>query len=244
MIMDITKLEGFIGTVFNDGPYEYEVMVKSGSILTDNSVVGISIAVLNTPAYIGGDLLVYMLGHLMDSGGEELRSSEAKFMIAKIILEEYSTLGDVAPLINITSNIKPKPLDELSKIILAEKTNLYNLEEISNKVESRMSKFKKTMDYITNTYEPVDDEFNPFKITYSVVPKIIKDKNTLYPGIAATVTLAMSIKYDNRGHYIVSPNLIKYQQHLMETIMDVLPLEINRTKDQIRVNVEKLKTTA
>lgn len=242
--MDITKLQGFTDTVFNDGPYEYEVMVKSGSILTDNSVVGISIAILNTPAYIGGDLLVYMLGHLMDAGGEELKNSEAKFFIVKVILDEYNNLGDVAPLMNITSNIKPKSLDELSRTILAEKTNLYNLEEVTNKVQSRINKFKKTMDYIINTYEPVDDAFNPFKIEYKVLPNLKKDKNTLYPGIAATVTLSMSIKYDNRGHYVISPNLIKYQQHLMDTIMDVLPLEIIKSKDQIRVNVERLKTTA
>lgn len=139
------------GKVFNDGPYEYRIYMKSADLGT--VITSISIFIENTPDYVGIDLLIFAMGHIIDAGGEELKNTESEFMFNKVIMEDYESLGEMLSAMGITSEFGVQSFQNLNKAILSNKDKKIDLSEINAKIQTRLSKIKKALIHTVKVFE-------------------------------------------------------------------------------------------
>jgi hypothetical protein len=175
------------GKLFKDGPYEYQIYIKSGD-LGLGAINSISIFVENIPDHIGIDILLYAMGNLIDIAGEELKNSEDEFMINKIIIEGYPTLGDMLSAMNFTTEFGVRSFTQLNNSIMTYKDKKIDLKDINQKSSSRINKLTKAMDYIANTFtSPIEGiETN---LSYKISGKPTRLKNSITPALRLDVKI-------------------------------------------------------
>ena len=145
------------GRVFKDGPYEYRIYIKTGS-LGDDRIVAVSLFIENIPPHVGVDLYMYAMGHIVELAGTAIDTSE--WMINKVIMEEYEHLGEISGMIMGADKVKDFGLQPLSTLMSKIKINLnkkMDLEEVNRKIQVRLNKMVKLIKYVQKNVTSVKD---------------------------------------------------------------------------------------
>jgi hypothetical protein len=182
-----STIKQIAGKLFKDGPYEYRIYIKSGDLGVGN-INSISLFVENTPDHIGVDLIIYAMGQLIDIAGDDLKNSQDEFMINKIIMEEYETLGEMLTAMKFTTEFGLQSFTQLNAALLNHKDKKIDLKEINDKINVRANKLKKALDYISKTFVPSKEDIKT-TITYKVSGKPLRFKNEITPGLNVDITI-------------------------------------------------------
>ena len=220
------------GKVFNDGPYQYRIYIKTGS-LGDDNIVAVSLFIENIPPYVGVDLYMYAMGHIVEVAGTAIDNSE--WMINKVIMEEYEHLGEISSMIMGADKVKDFGLQSLSSLMSKIKINLnkkMDLEEVNRKIQVRLNKMVKLIKYVQKNVTSVKDI--PIQISYQANGAAKRHQETLAPGITVKVT----VTYDSdKAKVLIGPNDIRLQ--IEQMLMDYSPIEWH-PYDTITVDANKV----
>lgn len=181
------QLNKLAGVVFNDGPYEYRIYLKTGS-LGDEDIVAVSLFIENIPPYVGVDLYMYAMGHIVEVAGHHIDGSE--WMINKVILEEYENLGEISSMIMGADKVKDFGLQSLSSLMSKIKINLnkkLDLEEVNRKIQVRLTKMVKLIKYMQKNITSIDNV--PISLSYKANGAARRHNETLAPGIVVDVAV-------------------------------------------------------
>ena len=182
------QLNQLAGVVFNDGPYEYRIYLKTGS-LGDEDIVAVSLFIENIPPYVGVDLYMYAMGHIVEVAGHHIDGSD--WMINKVILEEYENLGEISSMIMGADKVKDFGLQSLSTLMSKIKINLnkkLDLEEVNRKIQVRLAKMVKLIKYMQKNITSIDNV--PISLSYKANGAARRHNETLAPGIVVDVAVA------------------------------------------------------
>ena len=211
------------GKIFQDGPYEYLIYINLGDSMVNEPALGINIVIKNIPGHIGGDLLVYTMGHIMEAGGDVVKNMNAEWLIGKIIIKEMDNLGDmhdhIAPTVNDFLSFQ-----ELNKKILNNKDKKIDLFKIFEVANARISKLSKALDYLKESYKPSIEAFQPISIKYKIDKHIRFFNNTIVPGVSIIIYLYHS--------GLLSTAKIQQEQTIKDEIIslfkEITPIDINK----------------
>ena len=181
------QLNQLAGKVFKDGPYEYRIYLKTGS-LGDEDIVAVSLFIENIPPYVGVDLYMYAMGHIVEVAGHHIDGSE--WMINKVILEEYENLGEISSMIMGADKVKDFGLQSLSTLMNKIKINLnkkLDLEEVNRKIQVRLAKMVKLINYMRKNITSIDNV--PISLSYKANGAARRHNETLAPGIVVDVVV-------------------------------------------------------
>lgn len=212
------------GKVFQDGPYEYRIYIKSADLGT--VITSISIFIENTPDYVGVDLILYALGHIIDVGGEELKNTESEFMINKIIMEDYESLGEMISAMGITSEFGVQSFEDLNRRVLANKDKKVDLAEINRKIQTRMAKFKKALIYTAKVFEH-QQGLSTSVVSLTGNPRRINN-GAILPALSASITIRTANTDYNAKETI--------RKAFMNYLEDHNPIELTQN-DSIKIDV-------
>ncbi len=220
------------GKVFNDGPYQYRIYIKTGS-LGDDEIVAVSLFIENIPPYVGVDLYMYAMGHIVELAGTAIDNSE--WMINKVIMEEYEHLGEISSMIMGADKVKDFGLQPLSTLMSKIKINLnkkMDLEEVNKKIQIRLAKMTKLIKYMQKNITTISNV--PISITYKASGAARRHHETLSPGITVKLTVA----YDSdKAKTLIGPNDIRLQ--IEQMLKDYSPIEWH-PYDTITVDANKV----
>jgi hypothetical protein len=220
------------GKVFKDGPYEYRIYIKTGS-LGDDEIVAVSLFIENIPPYVGVDLYMYAMGHIVELAGTAIDNSE--WMINKVIMEEYEHLGEISSMIMGADKVKDFGLQPLSSLMSKIKINLnkkMDLEEVNRKIQIRLAKMIKLIKYMQKNITTISNV--PISITYKASGAARRHHETLAPGITVKITVA----YDSdKAKILIGPNDIRLQ--IEQMLKDYSPIEWH-PYDNITVDANKV----
>jgi hypothetical protein len=175
------------GKLFKDGPYEYMIYIKSGD-LGVGVINSISVVIENTPDYVGIDILLYAMSHLIDAGGEELKNSQDEFMINNIRMKEYEFLGEMITAMGLSTEFGLQSFTNLNNTILEHNDKKIDLKDINEKVSARTNKLTKAMEYIANTFtSPIEGVET--KLSYKISGKPGRANNTIIPALRLDVKI-------------------------------------------------------
>jgi hypothetical protein len=207
------------GKIFEDGPYEYKIYIKSGDLGLGN-INSISIFVENTPDHIGVDLILYAMGRLIDVAGEELKSSEDEFMINSIYLEKYTSLGEMVTSMGFSTELGLQSFSQLNATLLKNRDKKIDLKEIKQKVYTRINKLTKAMGYIANTFTSPIEGIETKVVSHNVAGSLLKSKNTIVPALRIDVNIKTDkgISVDKRQ---------EIGKAFKDQLMDVSPIDIH-----------------
>jgi hypothetical protein len=212
------------GKVFNDGPYEYRIYIKSADLGT--VITSISIFIENTPDHVGVDLLIYALGHIIEVGGEELKTIDSEFMINKVIMEEYESLGEMLSSMGITTEFGVQSFEDLNRAVLSNKDKKIDLAEINKRIETRIAKFKKALIYTARLFE--HEQGLTTSVT-SIEGNPRRSQNgTILPAISANITIRTGNTDWNARE--------TFRKAFMNYLNDHTPIELTQT-DAIKIDV-------
>jgi hypothetical protein len=221
------------GKVFKDGPYEYRIYIKSGDLGGLGNINSISLFVENTPGHIGVDLIIYAMGHLIDIAGPELKNSKDEFMINKIYMEEYESLGEMITAMGFSGEFGLQPFPQLNSVILRNKDKKIDLEGLNTSISTRANKLKKALDYMAGSYvSPIDG--SPTKITYNISGKPTRSNNTLVPGLTINVNMQINNGTNTITDYQTKNTIVS---DFKEQLRDISPIQIN-SYDNFVVNIK------
>jgi hypothetical protein len=220
------------GKIFEDGPYEYKIYIKSGDLGLGN-INSISIFVENTPDHIGVDLIIYAMGRLIDIAGEELKSSEDEFMINNIYMEKYETLGEMVTAMGFSTELGLQSFSQLNAAILKNRDKKIDLKDINDKITIRANKLTKALSYIANNFTSPIDGFD-FNIVYEVSGKPVRAKNDISPGLNVVVNLTPDKKINSITDY-QKKNLII--SAFKDQLSDISPIQI-QAYDRLAINIK------
>lgn len=181
------QLNQLAGKVFKDGPYEYRIYLKTGS-LGDEDIVAVSLFIENIPPYVGVDLYMYAMGHIVEVAGHHIDGSE--WMINKVILEEYENLGEISSMIMGADKVKDFGLQSLSTLMSKIKINLnkkLDLEEVNRKIQVRLAKMVKLIKYMQKNITSIDNV--PISLSFKANGAARRHNETLAPGIVVNITV-------------------------------------------------------
>jgi hypothetical protein len=216
------------GKLFKDGPYEYMIYIKSGD-LGVGVINSISIVIENAPDYIGIDILLYVMGHLIDAGGEELKNSQDEFMINKIVMEQYESLGEMITAMGLSTEFGLQSFTNLNNTILTHKDKKIDLKNINQKISTRTAKLTKAMDYMINTFtSPI--EGISMKLSYEISGKPIRFKNEITPALNIDVMIGTNKGVTDYNQKNVIIDAFKDQ------LLEVSPIQIH-SYDKVNVNI-------
>jgi hypothetical protein len=191
------QLNKLAGVVFNDGPYEYRIYLKTGS-LGDEDIVAVSLFIENIPPYVGVDLYMYAMGHIVEVAGHHIDGSE--WMINKVILEEYENLGEISSMIMGADKVKDFGLQSLSTLMSKIKINLnkkLDLEEVNRKIQVRLAKMVKLIKYMQKNITSIDNV--PISLSYKANGAARRHNETLAPGIVVDVAVTYDQNEDTNN---------------------------------------------
>lgn len=175
------------GKLFKDGPYEYMIYIKSGD-LGVGVINSISVVIENIPDYVGIDVLLYAMSHVIDAGGEELKNSQDEFMMNRIVMKKYSALGEIMTAMGLSTEFGLQSFTQLNNTILEHKDKKIDLKEIKQKVYTRINKLTKAMEYIANTFtSPI--EGMEIKLSYNVAGSMSRLNNSIVPALRLDVNI-------------------------------------------------------
>ena len=224
---------------FKDGPYEYGIKLVVGNIIHDELIIGMNIHVHNFPDYIGSDLLVYALGHLVDTNSELLKNPDVKWALAKVTMSTLSNIKDLSQSIFPEEVSDFLTLDEFSKVILGHKDKKIDLNKIKETIQVRTNKLTKALDYLKDSYEITDEDllkYAPFDISYDVTSNIKMKDGNMVPGIDLKITFFHSAPFYNLDYR--TQNTIK--KDILDTLSDISPIDFY-PYDNILVKFESIK---
>jgi hypothetical protein len=220
------------GKVFNDGPYQYRIYIKTGS-LGDDEIVAVSLFIENIPPYVGVDLYMYAMGHIVEVAGTAIDTSE--WMINKVIMEEYEHLGEVSSMIMGADKVKDFGLQSLNTLMSKIKINLnkkMDLEEVNRKIQIRLAKMTKLIKYMQKNITTISNV--PISITYQASGAARRHHETLSPGI----TVKVIVTYDSdKANVLIGSNDIR--SHVYDILKDYSPIEWH-PYDNITVDTNKV----
>ena len=207
------------GKLFKDGPYEYQIYIKSKD-LGLGTINSISIFVDNIPDHVGVDLIIYAMGQLIDIAGEELKSSEDEFMINKIIVERYPSLGEMVTAMGFTTELGLQSFSQLNATLLKNRDKKIDLKELKQKVSSRVTKLNKVMEYITNTFTSPIEGVETKVVSHNVAGILLKSNNTIVPALRLDVNIKTDkgISVDKRQ---------EIGKAFKDQLLDVSPIDIH-----------------
>lgn len=211
-------------TTFKDGPYEYGIKLVVGNIIHDELIIGMNIHVHNFPDYIGSDLLVYALGHLVDTKSEVLKNPNLKWALAKVKMSALSNIKDLSHSIFPEEVSDFLTLDEFSKVILGHKDKKIDLNKIKETIQTRTAKLTKALDYLKDSYQVSEEEikkYEPFAITYDLSNNIKMHNSMMVPGINVTINFFHSAPFYNLDYR--TQNTIK--KDILDTLSDISPID-------------------
>jgi len=220
------------GKIFEDGPYEYKIYIKSGDLGLGN-INSISIFVENTPDHIGADLILYAMGRLIDVAGEELKSSEDEFMINSIYMEKYETLGEMVTAMGFSTELGLQSFSQLNTAILRNRDKKIDLKNINDNITIRSNKLTKALSYIANNFTSPIDGID-FNIVYEVSGKPVRAKNDISPGLNVVVNLTPDRKINPITDY-QKKNLII--SAFKDQLSDISPIQI-QAYDRLAINIK------
>jgi predicted RNA-binding protein Jag len=220
------------GKIFEDGPYEYKIYIKSGDLGLGN-INSISLFVENTPDHIGVDLIIYAMGRLIDVAGEELKSSEDEFMINSIYMEKYETLGEMVTAMGFSTELGLQSFSQLNAAILKNRDKKIDLKNINDNITIRSNKLTKALSYIANNFTSPIDGIN-FNIVYEVSGKPVRAKNDISPGLNVVVNLTPDRKINPITDY-QKKNLII--SAFKDQLSDISPIQI-QAYDRLAINIK------
>jgi hypothetical protein len=224
------------GRVFKDGPYEYRIYIKSGS-LGDDTIVAVSLFIENIPPYVGVDLYMYAMGHIVEVAGTAIDNSE--WMINKVVMEEYENLGDMSSAIMGTDKVKDFGLQPLSSLMNKIKINLnkkMDLEELNRKVQVRLAKMIKLIKYMQKNVTSVKDI--PIQISYQANGAPKRYQETLVPGITVKVKVTYDKTYDETKPQLETRDL---RSQIEDMLKEYSPIEWH-PYDTITVAIDPIRT--
>ena len=221
-------LDELAGKVFTDGPYEYRIYVRTGS-LGDDDIVSISIFVENTPDYVGGDLYMYALKHVAAVAGQDhIQTSD--WMINKAILESHESLGEMTALILRDSRniLGLQSYPELYKKIQANLDKKIVFDDVKNMLQIRERKLTKVLEYMKSNVTKVEGV--PVRLTYTISGEIKRHNDSiLAPRLNATISV------DFKSNNNLERDQIKdVTEKVHEMMEDLSPIDIH-SYDNIRV---------
>jgi hypothetical protein len=205
------------GVVYKDGPYQYRIYIKTGS-LGDDNIVAVSLFIENIPPYVGVDLYMYAMGHIVEVAGTAIDDSE--WMINKVIMEEYEHLGEISSMIMGADKVKDFGLQSLNTLMNKIKINLnkkMDLEEVNKKIQVRLNKMVKLIKYIQKNVTSIDGV--PISITYQANGTAKRHQETLAPGI----TFKVRVTYDGKDPKTPTPNDMR--RSVEDMLRDYSPIE-------------------
>lgn len=222
------ELSDLAGKVFKDGPYEYRIYVRTGS-LGDDDIISISLFIENTPDYVGGDLYMYAINHVAAVAGED-QIKNSDWMINKVVLESHESLGEMTALI-LKDNRNVLGLQsyiDLFKKIQSIQDRKIVFEDVKRTLIARERKLTKVLEYMKNNITKVEGV--PVRITYNVSGEIKRHNDTiLAPKLNATITVDFKSNNDLSRDQI---NAVTEKVH--EMMEELSPIDIH-SYDAIRV---------
>jgi hypothetical protein len=216
------------GKLFKDGPYEYQIYIKSGD-LGLGAINSISIFVDNIPDHVGVDLIIYAMGRMIDVAGEELKSSEDEFMINKIIVERYPSLGEIVTAMGFTTELGLQSFTQLNATLLKNRNKKIDLKELKQKVSSRVTKLTKVMEYITNTFTSPIEGIETKVVSHNVAGILLKSNNTIVPALRLDVNITT-----DKG--IIGDKKNEIIKAFKDQLREISPIEIH-SYDILAINV-------
>jgi hypothetical protein len=223
------------GRVFKDGPYEYRIYIKTGS-LGDDRIVAVSLFIENVPPYVGVDLYMYAMGHIVEVAGTDIDNSE--WMINKVILEQYEHLGEMSSAIMGSDKIKDFGLQPLNSLMNKIKINLnkkMDLEELNKKVQVRLAKMIKLVKYMQKNVTTINNV--PISITYTANGAPKRYQETLAPGITVKVKVTYNKTNDETTPQLESKDV---RSQIEDMLKEYSPIEWH-PYDTITVAIEPIR---
>jgi hypothetical protein len=215
-------------TTFKDGPYEYDIRLVLGSLTEDNDLIGLNIHVHNFPDYVGSDLLVYTLGHLVDTKSEILKNPDISWILAKVTMDSLTNVKDISnsifPSIQVDDFL---PFNQFSKTILDHKDEKIDLNKIKETIQSRITKLTKALEHLKNTYQVEKEElkkFEPFNMTYDITSNIRLVRDNMVPGLKVVIKFKPSSHLFHTISYRLQAELKK---DILETLGEISPIDFN-----------------
>lgn len=212
--MEDNSFKKLAGVVYKDGPYEYRIYIKTGS-LGDDNIVAVSLFIENIPPYVGVDLYMYAMGHIVEVAGTSIDNSD--WMINKVIMEEYENLGEISTLILGNDKVRDFGLQSLSSLMNKIKINLnkkLDLEKVNSVIQIRLAKINKLISYMQKKYTSMEGFSIHINSTTSGTAKRYND--TIAPGITVQIT----VNVDTQD---LDPNSARIKRNqIRDTIHDIL----------------------
>lgn len=225
------------GKVFKDGPYEYRIYIKTGS-LGDENIVAVSLFIENIPSYVGVDLYMYAMGHIVELAGDTIENSD--WMINKVIMEEYEHLGEISSMIMGADKVRDFGLQSLSGLMSKIKINLnkkMDLEEVNRRIQVRLSKMVKLIKYMQKNITSIDDV--PVIINYVANGAAKRHNETLAPGIRVKVNVSIRTTWNNGNTKLSSQIINQVKDKIENYLSDHSPIDWH-PYDSIQVDLKEL----
>lgn len=189
--MNENPFKPLAGHTFKEGPYEYRIYVKTGEI-GDDHIVSISIFLENIPNIVGMDLVDLAIAHVRALTPEDMKTS-ANFMINKIVMEEYESMGEVSRSLIKGVSLGLQSLDSLTDVIERNMDKKIDFEEINRAISARSRKVNKTISFLNDQIKTVQADNNIYSvqaITGNVSGAPTKNsEGIIKPGINVKITV-------------------------------------------------------
>lgn len=150
------------GKTFKEDSYEYRIYVKTGDI-GDDYIISISVFLENIPDIIGMDLIQKAVAHVSALTPEELKNN-AQFMVNKVVMEEYESLGEISRSLLKGISLGLQPLDSLIHVIERNLDNKIDFHEINQRITSRKLKLQKSVDYLQRLLPALNEKFKEYQV--------------------------------------------------------------------------------
>lgn len=231
------ELSDLAGKVFKDGPYEYRIYVRTGS-LGDDDIISISLFIENTPDYVGGDLYMYAINHVAAVAGED-QIKNSDWMINKVVLESHESLGEMTALI-LKDNRNVLGLQsyiDLFKKIQSIQDRKIVFEDVKRTLMARERKIRKVLEYMQDNITEV--EGTPVSIEYKVTGEIKRHNDTiLAPKLTIEVNVAFNTSWNNGQTEMARETIDHIVQSVQNTLEELSPIDFH-SYDSIAVRKKR-----
>ena len=210
------------GQTFKEGPYEYRIYVKTGDI-GDDSIISISIFLENIPDVVGMDLVQLAMRHVSELTPADMIAS-TQFMINKIVMEEYESIGEISRALVAGVTLGLQPLNSLIQVIEKNLDKKIDFQEINRVIGIRAKKADKTISFLAHHLKEVNGTKIIITGKTTGTPKKDRDGKIL-PAISVNLEVMAS----------GSKNSWDMNNKIKEAFAHVCPMDLDNT-DNISIS--------
>lgn len=212
----------FKGQTFNDGPYNYRIYIPA---IGESNTIYLSLIIEGEPTLVGGDLIMYMVNHLIQVEGFKTKL----FEIRNIVIEDYD-FGDITNMIfgpHGKGQLQtPNTIRELYTFAKANQAKALDIQKIAQTLKARIIKSNKTISFLTGTEILNPDTNVPVaKITGGNTTGVVRKDRYSNEVIVPTIRIVLTMEF------LVPPAIMSSYQitHLArEVFAESCPIDLHR----------------